>query len=78
MNGFTSETMDCPVLFADAPRGLRSMEHKFKGKYVKKVHIAPAIGEADILLSLAHFKCHDCMSIGGALKNIGGEMVDSP
>jgi uncharacterized Fe-S center protein len=71
MNGFTSETMDCPVLFADAPRGLRSVEHKFGGNYIKKVHIAPAIAEADILLSLAHFKCHDCMSIGGALKNIG-------
>jgi len=71
MNGFTSETMACPVLFADAPKGLRSEKYQFNGKHIKKVYIAPAIAEADVLLSLAHFKCHDCMSIGGALKNIG-------
>jgi uncharacterized Fe-S center protein len=70
MNGFTSETMGCPVLFADAPKGIRSIEFDFNGKYIKKVYIAPAIADADVLLSLAHFKGHDCMSIGGALKNL--------
>jgi hypothetical protein len=71
MNGFTSETMGCPVIFADAPRGLRSVALDFNGRYIKKIYLAPAIAEADVLLSLAHFKCHDCMSIGGALKNLG-------
>jgi uncharacterized Fe-S center protein len=71
MNGFTQETMGCPVIFADAPKGLKSVALDFNGKYIKKIYIAPAIAESDVLLSLAHFKCHDCMSIGGALKNIG-------
>jgi len=71
MNGFTSETMGCPVIFADAPKGLKSVEFDINGTFIKKVYIAPAIAEADILLSLAHFKCHDVMSVGGALKNIG-------
>ena len=71
MNGFTSETMGCPVIFADAPKGLKSVEFEINGKFIKKVYIAPAIAEADVLLSLAHFKCHDVMSVGGALKNIG-------
>ena len=71
MNGFTNETMGCPVIFADAPEGFQSIKRSFNGKYIKKVYIAPAIAEADILLSLAHFKCHDCMAVGGTLKNIG-------
>jgi hypothetical protein len=71
MNGFTNETMDCPVIFADAHEGFHSIERSFSGKYIKKVYIAPAIAEANVLLSLAHFKCHDCMAVGGTLKNIG-------
>jgi len=70
MNGFTHETMGCPVIFADAPKGLKSVTFDFNGKYIKKIYMAPAIAEADVLLSLAHFKCHDCMSVGGALKNL--------
>jgi uncharacterized Fe-S center protein len=71
MNGFTHETMGCPVIFADDPKGISTVKYQFHGRYIKQVYIAPAIAEADVLLSLAHFKCHDCMSIGGALKNIG-------
>lgn len=71
INGFTKETMGCPVIFADDPNGLLSLKIPFNGKYIKQVYIAPTIAEADVLLSLAHFKCHDCMSIGGTLKNIG-------
>lgn len=71
MNGFTNETMGCPVLFADAPKGLSYVEHPFKGKYIERVYIASAIAEADVLLCLSHFKCHDVMAIGGALKNLG-------
>lgn len=71
MNGFTNETMGSPVIFADAPQGIRSVEYPVKGKYVKRVYIAPAIAEADVLLSMAHFKCHDCMAVGGNLKNLG-------
>ncbi|MEM1581862.1 MAG: DUF362 domain-containing protein [Candidatus Bathyarchaeia archaeon] len=71
MNGFTYETMGCPVIFADAPKGLKSVEFDVSGSFIKKVYIAPAIAEADVLLSLAHFKCHDVMSVGGSLKNIG-------
>ncbi|MEM3047577.1 MAG: DUF362 domain-containing protein [Candidatus Bathyarchaeia archaeon] len=71
MNGFTSETMGCPVLFADAPKGIRSIASPFNGQFIKKVYLAPAIADADVLVSFAHFKCHDCMSVGGALKNIG-------
>lgn len=71
MNGFTNETMGCPVIFADAPKGLSYVEHPFKGRYIKRVYIASAIAEADVLLCLSHFKGHDVMAIGGALKNLG-------
>lgn len=71
MNGFTSETMGCPVLFADAPKGLRSQPFESHGKFIKKVYVAPAIADADVLVSFAHFKCHDCVSVGGTLKNLG-------
>lgn len=71
MNGFTSKTMGCPVLFADAPLGIRSVPSGFDGEFIRRVYIAPAIADADILVSFAHFKCHDCVSVGGTLKNIG-------
>jgi uncharacterized Fe-S center protein len=41
------------------------------GEYVKEAKIGRAIMDADIFISLTHFKGHESTGFGGALKNIG-------
>ena len=41
------------------------------GEYVKEAKIGQAIMDADIIISLNHFKGHELTGFGGALKNIG-------
>ena len=39
--------------------------------YVKKAKIGRAVMDADVFISLTHFKGHEATGFGGALKNIG-------
>ena len=41
------------------------------GEYVKEAKIGQAIMDADIFISMNHFKGHESTGFGGALKNIG-------
>ena len=41
------------------------------GEYCKTAFIGHAIMDADIFISLTHFKGHEATGFGGALKNIG-------
>ena len=41
------------------------------GEYVKEAKIGHAIMDADVFISLTHFKGHEMAGFGGALKNIG-------
>ena len=40
-------------------------------EYVKEAKIGRAVMDADVLVSLTHFKGHEMMGVGGAVKNIG-------
>ena len=42
-----------------------------EGEYVKEAKIGRALMDADILISLTHFKGHESTGFGGAIKNIG-------
>ena len=41
------------------------------GEYVKEAKIGRAVMDADVFVSLTHFKGHEQAGMGGALKNIG-------
>ena len=41
------------------------------GEYCKTALIGHAIMDADIFISLSHFKGHETTGFGGAIKNIG-------
>ena len=41
------------------------------GEYVKEARIGRAVMDADVFISLTHFKGHECTGFGGAIKNIG-------
>ena len=71
-NGFSPFSTGCHVIIADGLRGTDDVEIPVPdGKYVKSAYIARAIADADVIVSLTHFKCHEMTGIGGALKNLG-------
>jgi uncharacterized Fe-S center protein len=70
-NGFNQLSTGCDVVIADGLRGNDFREIEIGQKRVKRALIGSAIAEADIVLSLSHFKGHELTGFGGALKNLG-------
>ena len=71
-NGFTPLTVGCPILIGDGLKGTDDVEVPVAGgEYVKKAKIGRAIMDADVFLSLTHFKGHEMTGFGGTIKNIG-------
>ena len=71
-NGFTPMTVGCPVIIADGLKGTDDIDVPVKGgEYIKAAHIGRAIMDADIIISLSHFKGHEETGFGGAIKNLG-------
>ena len=71
-NGFTPLTVDCPILIGDGLKGTDDVAVPVKnGEYVKEARIGRAIMDADIFISLTHFKGHEMTGFGGTIKNIG-------
>jgi len=64
-NGFSKETMGCPIIISD--EGV-----KLKGKkYLDEVEVAKAIYDADGMIVASHFKGHSGAGVGGCIKNLG-------
>lgn len=71
-NGFTPYTVGCPVIIADGLKGLDEEEVTVNGGIVTKTaKIGKAIMDADVFISLTHFKGHEMTGFGGTIKNIG-------
>lgn len=71
-NGFTPLTVGCPILIGDGLKGTDEIEVPVVGgEYVKAAKIGRAIMDADVFISLTHFKGHEMTGFGGAIKNIG-------
>ena len=70
-NGYNPFTTGCHVLIADGLKGTDEALVNIDGEYVKQAKIGRAIMDADIVISMNHFKGHVCAGFGGALKNIG-------
>ena len=72
LNGFWPMTTGCQVLIADGLRGTDEVEVPVPGgEYCKTAKIGRAIMDADVFISLNHFKGHEATGFGGAIKNIG-------
>ena len=72
LNGFWPMTTGCQVIIADGLRGTDEAEVPVpNGEYCKTAKIGRAIMDADIFISLTHFKGHEMTGFGGAIKNIG-------
>lgn len=71
VNGFNSIATGCDIIIADGLRGTDERIVDVEGKYCPTPKIGAAIAEADIVISLTHFKGHEQAGFGGALKNMG-------
>lgn len=71
-NGFSPFSTGCHVIIADGLKGTdEALVPVEGGEYVKEAKIGQALMDADIVISLNHFKGHECAGFGGALKNLG-------
>lgn len=72
LNGFTPYSTGCHVIIADGLKGTDDVAVPVVGgEYVKEAMIGRAVMDADIVISLNHFKGHEEAGFGGALKNLG-------
>ena len=71
-NGFTPYSTGCHILIGDGLKGNDEVAVPVEGgEYVKEAKIGRAIMDADVFVSLTHFKGHEQAGMGGCLKNIG-------
>lgn len=70
-NGFNPISAGCNVIIADGVKGTDYREIEINGTYCKAPKIGSAIADADIIISMNHFKGHEQAGFGGALKNLG-------
>ncbi len=68
---FHPKFLGAPVIIADGLRGNNYVEVEIGQKHFKKVKVAETIYNCDAIVSVAHFKGHELVGFGGAIKNIG-------
>ena len=72
VNGFNSVTTGCYVIIGDGLKGTDDVSVPVPGgEYCKEAYIGRALYDADIIISLNHFKGHEMAGFGGAVKNLG-------
>lgn len=68
----TPLTVGCPILIGDGLKGTDDIAVPVRGgEYIQEAKIGRAIMDADVFISLTHFKGHEMTGFGGAIKNIG-------
>lgn len=70
-NGYNPLATNCPVIIADGIKGTEFREIELNLEYCKTAKIGSAIADADVIISMNHFKGHEMTGFGGALKNLG-------
>ena len=72
LNGFSPLSTGCHVVIADGIKGTDEVYVPVEGgQYVTEAKIGRAVMDADVVISLNHFKGHEQAGFGGALKNLG-------
>ncbi len=70
-NGFNPMGISAPVIIADGLKGTEYRELPVHSPICETAKIGSAIADADVIVSMTHFKGHEQAGFGGALKNIG-------
>ncbi|MHB8709685.1 MAG: DUF362 domain-containing protein, partial [Desulfuromonadales bacterium] len=69
-HGFAYAVVNAPLLMCDGLRGHSARRVAVSGEVLQSVDIGLEILEADTLVVLSHFKCHELSGFGGAIKNL--------
>ena len=70
-NGFNPMAVGCNIIIADGLKGTDYREVEINLDHCKTAKIGTAIVDADIVISMNHFKGHEMTGFGGTLKNLG-------
>ena len=71
-NGFNLLSTGCHIIIGDGLKGTDDISVPVEGgTLVKEAKIGRAIMDADVFISLTHFKGHEMTGFGGCFKNIG-------
>lgn len=71
-NGFSPFSTGCHVIIGDGLKGTDDIEVPVEGgELVKTAKIGRAVMDADVFITLSHFKGHELTGFGGCLKNVG-------
>ncbi|MCR4842028.1 MAG: DUF362 domain-containing protein [Eubacterium sp.] len=72
VNGFNMVTTGCQIIIGDGLKGTDDVAVPVEGaEYCPEAYIGRAVMDADIIVSLSHFKGHEMTGFGGAIKNLG-------
>mgnify|MGYP002238837587 FL=1 len=78
-NGFTPYATGCQIIIADGLKGTdEALVPVEGGEYVREAKIGRALMDADIVISLTHFKGHEQAGFGGAMKNLAWAAAAAP
>ncbi len=69
-NGFAYAVVGAPLIMCDGLRGHSARRVPVNGEILSSVDIGLEILEADALVTVSHFKCHELTGFGGAIKNL--------
>jgi len=70
-NGYNPLSAGCNVIIADGVKGTDYREIEINLEYTQKAMIGTAVADADVIITLNHFKGHEQTGFGGAIKNLG-------
>lgn len=71
-NGFNLLSTGCHIIIGDGLKGTDEVYVPVEGgEYVTEAKIGHAVMDADVFVSLSHFKGHEMAGFGGTIKNIG-------
>ncbi|MDL2269986.1 DUF362 domain-containing protein [Desulfosarcina sp. OttesenSCG-928-A07] len=71
-NGYFPLSTGCQIIIGDGLKGTDDVDVPVSGGvHLQSAKIGRAIMDADIFISLTHFKGHELTGFGGAIKNIG-------
>ena len=69
-NGFAYAVVNAPLIMSDGLRGHSARRVTVAGELLNEVDIGLEILEADAMITMSHFKCHELTGFGGAVKNL--------
>ena len=70
INGFSYETVGCPIIISDGLIGKDCKTVKIGGNHFKEVYISSAVYFSDFLIVATHVTTHPLAGIGGSIKNL--------